>query len=34
MAGEKTAKLGEDFNFVPWIVLNGQRVNQTSLNYT
>lgn len=27
LAGQKTAKIGSDFNFVPWVVLNGQRVN-------
>ncbi|KAI6232701.1 Interferon gamma-inducible thiol reductase [Aphelenchoides fujianensis] len=25
MAGQRTAQLGEQFNFVPWVVLNGQR---------
>uniref|UniRef100_A0A915DEZ2 Uncharacterized protein n=1 Tax=Ditylenchus dipsaci TaxID=166011 RepID=A0A915DEZ2_9BILA len=27
LAGEETEKLGTDFNFVPWVVLDGQRVN-------
>jgi hypothetical protein len=31
MAGEKTASLGEDFDFVPWVVLDGERVRQQHL---
>ncbi|KAI1726828.1 gamma interferon inducible lysosomal thiol reductase (GILT) domain-containing protein [Ditylenchus destructor] len=27
ISGQKTAKIGGDFNFVPWVVINGQRVN-------
>lgn len=26
LAGEKTKKLGSEFNFVPWIVIDGERV--------
>lgn len=27
LAGEKTQKLGNEFNFVPWVVIDGKRVN-------
>lgn len=27
LAGEKTKKLGNEFDFVPWIVIDGKRVN-------
>lgn len=27
LAGKKTAALGDEFNFVPWVVLDGKRVN-------